>query len=368
MTIDDGYYTIADFHQMVFDGNYPLDTDTLNIIRFLEQNIIIPPDAGNGAETVQSSSSAIYRRLESSDRMGSGGGGGGGGGGGRRKLGSSSVMGFRRGSNGSTIDWENARNSSYVSKNGGTNTNASSSSASALQFKVTKMETKEGVEKQISDIRGLLNKISAKNYETQKVVVIDHIFATLEGGGDNENLDHRHRIATVIFDIASTNKFLSELYADLYTELVAKMSIFADILDGLVDRYRETIHQINYVDPNIDYDGFCQYNKANDARKAMAAFIVNLMKRDLISKECVLTLVYELQELSRRYMDEENRTNEVDEITENIAVFIVMGKAVLIDHELWKMRVEPNIQEFTKLRAKEHVSLSSRVVFKYMDF
>ena len=349
MTIDDGYYTIADFHQMVFDGNYPLDSDTLNIIRFLEQNIIIPPDAGNGTEIVQSSS-AIYRRLESSDR-----------GGGRRKLGSSSVMGFRRGTSGPTIDWENARNS-YAPKSVG---NGGSASA---QFKVTKIETKEGVEKQISDIRGLLNKISAKNYETQKVVVIEHIFATLEGGGDNENLDHRHRIATVIFDIASTNKFLSELYADLYTELVAKMSIFADILDGLVDRYRETIHQIHYVDPNIDYDGFCQYNKTNDARKAMAAFIVNLMKRDLISKECVLTLVYELQELSRRYMDEVNRTNEVDEITENIAVFIAMGKAVLIDHELWKMRVEPNIQEFTKLRAKEHVSLSSRVVFKYMDF
>ena len=42
-------------------------------------------------------------------------------------------------------------------------------------FKATKMETKEGIEKQINDIRILLNKLTDKTYETHKEAIIQKI-------------------------------------------------------------------------------------------------------------------------------------------------------------------------------------------------
>lgn len=343
--INPSYYTVSDFQKIMFEGSYTLNEETLAIIQYLENNIIIPPESTCESVT---SSTPIRRSYEgaSSDR---------------RNVDARSVGRNKRSSNGS----------SRMSGNGFTRGTSIQNNVNSAEwdtirtFKTTKMEVKEGVEKQINDIRILLNKISSKNYDVQKDVLIEQIAAVLSVE-DGEN-DNRKRIATTIFDIASANKFMSELYADLYAELVAKMSIFDDVLVGLVDRYRETIHQIHYVDPNTDYDGFCQYNKANDLRKAMAAFIVNLMKRGLITQDCVLELICEFQELSRTYMDTENHTNEVDEITENVAVLITMAKSTLVEHEMWKSRVAMNIQEFTKMKAKDHVSLSSRVVFKYMD-
>ena len=46
---------------------------------------------------------------------------------------------------------------------------------SVRNFKTTKIDTKEGVEKSINNIRILLNKISAKNYELQKNVILDSV-------------------------------------------------------------------------------------------------------------------------------------------------------------------------------------------------
>ena len=92
----------------------------------------------------------------------------------------------------------------------------------------------------------------------------------------------------MIFDIASANRFMSELYADMYVELVGEYETFGEILDGLLVKYRETINNISYADPNEDYDKFCDYNKENELRRANTAFIMNLTKRDMISRKDVI--------------------------------------------------------------------------------
>jgi hypothetical protein len=46
-------------------------------------------------------------------------------------------------------------------------------------FKATKIEVKEGTEKQISEIRAALNKLSNKNVDTQKTVIIQLIHQTI---------------------------------------------------------------------------------------------------------------------------------------------------------------------------------------------
>jgi hypothetical protein len=233
-----------------------------------------------------------------------------------------------------------------------------------VPFKATVIDKKEGIEKSINDIRVCLNKISTKNYQSQLETIIENIDHILS---DNENkIEDMKTIVRSIFDIASNNKFFSELYADLYKALGDKYSEFNLIIDEFLFQYKENVKEIVYVDSNTDYDKFCNYNKTNDRRKALSAFIVNLMKKQIITKSVLLDIILYLQGLVSNYIDESNRLNEVEEITENLFIIIPNIKAECRGLDDWNAIVE-NVSECSKLKAKDKQSLSSRAIFKYMD-
>ena len=275
-------------------------------------------------------------------------------------------------------------------------------------FKPTKILTKEGIEKDINDIRMSLNKISNKNYETHRDLIlalvenlIPDVLQTEDDDMDvvvgvqnindmvrsaTRNVSHQQlttestfgahsslavtnlqRVAQFIFDIASTNKFYGEIYADLYKELVLKFEIFKTILLEFVSTYNETIKTIQYVDSNVDYDAYCDYTKNNDKRRATAAFLILLMNRSVLDITTMVTLILHFQTIFTEYIHLENRTNEVDEITEVLFILIPIGKEILSTLPEWNEHILPNLMAASKLKAKDLRSLSSRSVFKYMD-
>jgi len=231
-------------------------------------------------------------------------------------------------------------------------------------FKTTKIEVKEGFDKQVNNIRVLLNKISNKNYDSYKQNIFNEMQAYFSSEDTEEN---KQKIIKIVFDIASTNKFYSEIYADLYKELTVLFPFFAgDILENFLEEFREGIHKINYVDPNTDYDGFCNYTKINDNRKATGTFIINLMKKEILTTGRVLQLLVYIQQLLFEYIDQPDRANEVQEITENIFIFVTLGYPAYIDNPLWQ-DIYDKIVAFTKMSVKEHNSLSNRAIFKHLD-
>jgi len=239
----------------------------------------------------------------------------------------------------------------------------------AKPFKITIMDKKEGIDKRINDIRICLNKISQKNYDAQKESIIQYIEEIREDIEDDELLlSSQQRIATVIFEIASMNKFYSVLYAVLYKELTDQFSLFQEIPTMFIEEYLKHIHLIVYADPNIDYDKYCLNNKENDKRKAMSVFIVNLMKNGIFTEDAVLDIIHQLQQLVLTYIDMPNKLNEVEEITENIFLFITtaMDHFTKENNPKWRTIME-TVLECSKMKYKDHLSLSSRAVFKYMD-
>lgn len=241
-------------------------------------------------------------------------------------------------------------------------------------FKATKIEKKEGIEKSINDIRICLNKISGKNYDTQRDAISQYITDIMEKindsdeSSDDEEVDKNktsdlNSIANAIFDIASTNKFYSELYATLYKDLMAKFSFFQTNINGFINQYLVNIDQIQFVDQNVDYDKYCDNNKLNDRRKAMTAFIVNLMKKEIIKKEEVTSVILKLQTAILKYADEAGKTYEIEEITENIYIFITMSINELKGEE----SIMDNIKTCSQYKAKEHLSMTNRAIFKHMD-
>ena len=234
-------------------------------------------------------------------------------------------------------------------------------------FKITKIEKKEGTDKIINDIRICLNKMSNKNYDTQKTSIFELLSSIDSSDYEKEEL---HKVAITIFDIASTNKFYSEMYAKIYKELIDMYPIFQTLINDFLLQFLNTVSDLKYVDPNIDYDAFCNYNKLNDRKKATAVFIIHMMKQDVILPMDVIDIIQHLIVKMELCMNTELQLNELEEMTELVNLFILEGYVFLSssseERPLWQ-QILVKIREFSQLKVKDKKSLSSRVIFKYMD-
>jgi hypothetical protein len=219
-----------------------------------------------------------------------------------------------------------------------------------------------GVEKNINDIRISLNKISNKNYETQKEIILNHMLII----DDDESLQ---KVAQFIFDVVSSNKFYCELYADLFKELVNKTPIFLRILYEHVSEYKSSLDNLKYIDSTIDYDGYCNYVKNNENRRAMATFFMMLSARNIINNKIILSIIDHFQTSLLKLIDIKDNVLECEEISEIIFIFISIGNSndLLIIEEEWNDKIIPCVKQISKFKVKEHSSLSSRIIFKQMD-
>jgi hypothetical protein len=233
-------------------------------------------------------------------------------------------------------------------------------------FKATKIEAKTGIEKTVNDIRVTLNKMSATNYDKQKDAVLEHV-STYFNGGNVSDADTR-RISKAIFDIASTNKFYSEIYAKLYKELVSANLVFRELLDEFIAGFTKTDSLPIYIDPDVDYDGFCVYSKACDTRKSTSTFFVNCLKLGLIPSEKLAEILCEILASIHTQIREEGKTKVVEESIENVFILATLCKMELESGTpAWNTDILPGIKRLVEERGAGHPSLSNRAVFKCMD-
>jgi hypothetical protein len=228
-----------------------------------------------------------------------------------------------------------------------------------LVFKKTEIvnTNASSFEKDISTIRVSLNKISVKNYDTQSLNIITIIELYLS----ENNMDALLKIANTIFDISSSNTFLSELNAKLYKELIDKSPVFYGMVDGFIDLYSKTYELEIFRMGDAE-----NRNKQNDKRKAMTKFIVNLMKQNVISLVDLLKTIVWLFEKMEEWIECDGHTHEVDEIAENVFLFITMTTDSLKAMSEWD-DIYDKICAFGEMKPKEKPSLSSRALFKFKD-
>lgn len=230
------------------------------------------------------------------------------------------------------------------------------------------VEVKEGTEKSIKDIRVALNKFSNKNAETQHDIIVGLIRQVISESKEVE--EDKKKVCTLIFDIVSANEFYSTLYAKLYKDLIGIFPEFSEKMVDILDKYKASFNTIMTVDPNVDYNGFCDNVKNNDLRRAMTTFIMNLVKNQAISESDVLDIILYLEELVIAYAEESDKSPVIEEITENIFILITQGNKMLNKSSIWKERIIPNIHAISKLRKMDPVknkSMTSRATFKFMD-
>lgn len=240
---------------------------------------------------------------------------------------------------------------------------------------IDKTKPEGGTDKIMNDIRCSLNKISNKNYDTNRDVIIRLLNelvekkreqTTIDADADADANTDLVKIGNNIFDIASTNKFFSEIYAKLYKDISKEFpEIFNSILSIFLEGFTNTMKTICYVDQKDNYDDFCKYNKDNDKRKATSMFITNLVKNDVIHTDVLKNIIVTIQQILDTYMNEENRVNEVEEIIENIYILLTNNVTFLKACE--DTEIMECIIRLSKSKPKELPSMSSRAIFKCLD-
>ena len=233
-------------------------------------------------------------------------------------------------------------------------------------FQTTKIEQKIGLDVQIDLLRSYLNKMTEKNYVDIKNKIIETIETMMKEIIDNDEMT---KLGTIIFEIASTNRFYSKMYADLYSDLINNFQIMEEIFQENFNNFMNLFDTIEYVEPNVDYNKFCKINKDNEKRKALASFFVNLMNNNIISKNKIITIIRNLMNKIYTYINQDNMKNEVDELTENVA--ILYKKDLFNDNSDYElidnMTIPSIIEKLAHSKCKNFLSLSNKTIFKFMD-
>lgn len=234
-------------------------------------------------------------------------------------------------------------------------------------FHATKLEQKVGLDAEIDVIRSHLNKMSDKNYEQMKTNIVEILDKFIEEGISHENMVH---VSSTIFDIASNNRFFSKLYADLYCDLIGKYEIMREIFHQSFQSFHELFDNVEFIDPEVDYNKYCKINKDNEKRKALSAFFVNLTKNGVLKNEQLIELTQKMLVNLVVFMKEDGKKSQVDEYTENIGV--LYKKDIFTEKNTAEFLIEGStiletIRMLAGCKVKTFPSLSNKSIFKYMD-
>ena len=234
-------------------------------------------------------------------------------------------------------------------------------------FEPSKIQEKTGIAADFDAIRTLINKMTDKNYTDMRNKIIEIINKSIAVNSESDISN----IGNNIFDIATSNRYYSKMYADLYSDLSQQFEFIRSKYRDNFARFTDLFDNIEYVDPAVDYDKFCEINKVNEKRKSLAAFYVNLMNNKIISEAEIMCITRNLLAKIYNYISIDNKKNEVDELTETVAI---LYKSELYEDDEGEnyeningFTISEIIEKIAMSKVKDYKSLTNKSLFKFMD-
>jgi hypothetical protein len=150
------------------------------------------------------------------------------------------------------------------------------------------------------------------------------------------------------------------LFSNLYRELVSVNKIFYDIYQEHYEAYFSDLSRLTYVDPNLDYDRYCDYVKEIDRLDSNLTFFIQLMKKNVGSMDQVAKLCMLIETKIIGLLEEEGKDlcekmlSSVAIIFKETSDFLAFQKDLATIHTLF-------------LTIQRNPSITSKMKYKCMD-
>ena len=228
---------------------------------------------------------------------------------------------------------------------------------SVQPLETTKFKKSEGVDKSIDAVRKTINKITEKTYAP----LSEQLSIEFSNVNDNGTIEDKTKVANTLFKIASTNPVVSVLCARLYNDMLPKFEFIKCPMATCVNDFTLLCDNIKCIDPDTHYDEFCSNNKVNKNRRALATFIVNLYKVDVITVEEVSYMITFLGVSVSKQLNND-MCGVLEELIEIIYELSSIKMSGLQELESW-ICVTNSINDVLSSK----YSVSNRARFKAMD-
>ena len=234
-------------------------------------------------------------------------------------------------------------------------------------FQETKIVKKEGIDKEVDNIRSLINKLTDKTYDK----IFEKITESLDNISNCEeyNEETQNKIGYAIFNMATSNKFNSNVYSRFCSELKLKYDFITNIINSNISEFMKLFENMEFVSPDDDYDKFCEMNITNEKRRAMSLFLTNLYKNEVVSLDILLSNITNLQNMivNEATLDDKSKQMELEELSENLYIMLTnIDKSVLKASDKW-LQIYNNIIKIKTIDTKTHPGVSHKCKFKHMD-
>ena len=213
----------------------------------------------------------------------------------------------------------------------------------------------------IPQIRSLLNKFTSKTL----IPITDEIIMKLELIDKNG----KHEVVDSIFSIASCNKFYSEQYAYIYVQIEKKYPYIRTLLENSIDNIVANVIKCKDIEPNENYDLFCDMNKMNDKNRAFVYFIhcvIFLEKEEKLQKMLNVTLD-KLIDIFQVNMNNPDCINICNEISELLYISFQQYSTKNKCKSTYIDSVKIKIKQLTNINRKLYVSYTSKAYFRLQD-
>jgi len=235
---------------------------------------------------------------------------------------------------------------------------------SIRQFQPTEFIKREGLDINIFNIRKFLNILTEKNYTTILNNISNEFDEVILSKTPNDILV----LCNLFYEIVSTNIIFSNQYAKLYKDIINKSDNLYKILDKNIKLTKSKIDEISYIDPDINYDKFCENNKVNEKNRAEFTFYTNLLKYNIVSYDQIYNIIEYVILKVENFIKEGNKKNELDELSEIIYILISNSLNTIKDNDINKYNIIINYtQKISELKVKTTPGITNKCIFKHMD-
>lgn len=235
---------------------------------------------------------------------------------------------------------------------------------SIRNFQTTEFNKCEGLDVNLHKVRKSLNILTSKNYSK----ILNEISEQFDIVSSTKTPNDILVLSKLIYDILSTNLLYSNICSQLFKDLLDKSINLKNLLNQNLNDSENKINNITYIDPEIDYDRFCENNKNNEKIRGEFLFFTNLMKNNIIDYNIIYNIIINSFNILDKFIQEGNKKNEIDELSE--IIYIVINNSYDIiksnDNEKYKL-IYSNIEKIANMKVKTNPGITNKCIFKHMD-